>query len=47
MGYVIILNHFHAISAFSNMRKNINQIIGNGKRFKTYDIAVKLKEKKE
>ncbi len=26
-------NHFHALIGFSNSGKNINRIIGNGKRF--------------
>ena len=38
-------NHLHGLIAFSNIGKNINQIIGNGKRFMTYDILSKLKEK--
>jgi hypothetical protein len=44
-GYVIMPNHLHALIAFSNTGKNINQIIGNGKRFMAYDIVDKLKEK--
>jgi hypothetical protein len=38
-------NHLHALIAFSNCGKNINRIIGNGKRFMAYDIVAKLKEK--
>jgi len=34
------------MGAFSNTRKNINQIIRNVKRFVAYDIVDKLKEKK-
>ena len=41
-----MLNHLHAMGAFSNTRKNINQIIRNVKRFVAYDIVDKLKEKK-
>lgn len=44
-GYVIMPNHLHAPIAFSNTGKNINQIIGNSKRFMAYDIVSKLKEK--
>jgi REP element-mobilizing transposase RayT len=44
-GYVIMPNHLHALIAFSNCGKNINRIIGNGKRFMAYDIVAKLKEK--
>ena len=40
-------NHLHALIAFSNTGKNINKIIGNGKRFMAYDIVGKLKEKME
>ena len=44
-GYVIMPNHLHALIGFSNTGKNINRIIGNGKRFMAYDIIDKLKEK--
>jgi hypothetical protein len=48
-GYVPIAigmpNHLHVLIAFSNTGKNINKIIGNGKRFMAYDIVGKLKEK--
>ena len=44
-GYVIMPNHLHALIAFSNTGKNINKIIGNGKRFMAYDIVGKLEEK--
>jgi hypothetical protein len=48
-GYVPIAigtpNYLHVLVAFSNTGKNINKIIGNGKRFMAYDIAAKLKEK--
>jgi len=45
-GYVIIPNHLHALIAFSNTGKNINGIIGNGKRFMAYDIIDKLEKKR-
>ncbi len=38
-------NNLHALIAFSNTGKNINQIVGNGKRFMADDIVGKLKEK--
>ncbi len=43
-GYVIMPNHLHALIAFSNSGKNINKIIGNGKRFLAYEIVKRLKE---
>ncbi|MEP6595698.1 MAG: hypothetical protein ABJA71_07110 [Ginsengibacter sp.] len=43
-GYVIMPNHLHALIGFSNSGKNINRIIGNGKRFIAYDIVDKLKK---
>ncbi len=44
--YVIMPNHLHALIGFANSGKNINGIIGNGKRFMAYDIIDKLKEQK-
>ena len=43
-GYLIMPNHLHALIGFSNSGKNINRIIGNGKRFMAYDIIDKLKK---
>ena len=43
-GYVIMPNHLHALISFSNTGKNINTIIGNGKRFMAYDIVQRLEE---
>jgi hypothetical protein len=43
-GYVIMPNHLHALISFSNTGKNINTIIGNGKRFMAYDIVERLQE---
>ena len=37
-------NHLHALIAFANSGKNINKIIGNGKRFLAYEIVKRLKE---
>ncbi|MBS1738756.1 MAG: hypothetical protein JSS98_19420 [Bacteroidetes bacterium] len=36
-------NHIHALISFSNSGKNINRIVGNGKRFMAYDLIQKLK----
>lgn len=41
-GYVIMPNHLHALISFTNTGKNINTIIGNGKRFMAYDLVEKL-----
>ena len=43
-GYVIMPNHLHALISFSNTAKNINTIIGNGKRFMAYDIVERLEK---
>ena len=43
-GYVIMPNHLHALISFSSTGKNINTIIGNGKRFMAYDIVERLQE---
>jgi len=45
-GYVIMPNHLHELIGFSNSGKNINRIIGDGKRFMSYDIVNKLKKQK-
>jgi len=36
-------NHVHALIAFKNTGKNINTIVGNGKRFIAYDLVERLK----
>ena len=43
-GYVIMPNHLHALISFSNTGKNINTVVGNGKRFMAYDIVERLQE---
>ena len=43
IGYVIMPNHVHALIAFKNSGKNINTIVGNGKRFIAYDLVERLK----
>ena len=42
--YVIMPNHIHAIIGFRKSNKSINKIIGDGKRFMSYDIVKRLKE---
>ena len=42
--YVIMPNHIHAIIGFRKSNKSINEIIGDGKRFISYDIVKRLKE---
>jgi hypothetical protein len=46
-GYVIMPNHLHATIAFSETGKDINKIIGDGKRFIGYILINRLKEKNE
>ncbi len=43
VGYVIMPNHVHVIIAFKNTGKNINTIVGNGKRFLAYELVKQLK----
>jgi hypothetical protein len=48
VGYVIMPNHIHAVIGFKNTQGvSINSIIGEGKRFMSYGIVKRLKEKKE
>ncbi|MBS1598813.1 MAG: hypothetical protein JST75_11370 [Bacteroidetes bacterium] len=42
-GYVIMPNHIHALIAFHNNAKNLNKLIGDGKRFIAYEIVSRLK----
>jgi hypothetical protein len=37
-------DHVHALIAFRNSGKNINTIVGNGKRFIAYDLVERLKQ---
>lgn len=46
-GYVIMPNHIHALIDFSRSTKKLNTVIGDGKRFKAYDIVKRLKEREE
>ena len=43
-GYVILPNHIHALIGFCKTDKNINKLIGNGKRFLAYEIIKQLKQ---
>jgi len=47
IGYVIMPNHFHCLIAFKKSPKNLNTVIGNGKRFMAYELVKRLQEKKE
>lgn len=40
--YVIMPNHFHAIIGFRKSNKSINKIIGEGKRFMSYELIKRL-----
>ncbi|MBP6624139.1 MAG: hypothetical protein KA198_03150 [Chitinophagaceae bacterium] len=42
--FVIMPNHLHAIISFTKSEKKINRIIGDGKRFMSYEIIKRLKE---
>jgi REP element-mobilizing transposase RayT len=43
IGYVIMPNHLHCLIAFRNTGvQTINTIIGNGKRFMTYELVNRL-----
>lgn len=46
-GYVIMPNHLHALLGFKNTGKLVNTIVGNGKRFKAYELINRLKERGE
>ena len=43
-GFVIMPNHVHVTIAFSKTSKPINKIIGDGKRFISYEIISQLKK---
>ena len=46
LSYVIMPNHLHILLHY-NGDKNLNTIIGNGKRFMSYEIISRLEEKGE
>jgi REP element-mobilizing transposase RayT len=46
VGYVIMPNHIHALIGFRNTQGvSINSMVGEGKRFMSYGIVKRLKEK--
>ncbi|MFY0654843.1 MAG: hypothetical protein JXQ96_22615 [Cyclobacteriaceae bacterium] len=48
LGYVIMPNHFHGlIHVGEKCSKNLNQLVGNGKRFLAYEIISRLKQADE
>jgi REP element-mobilizing transposase RayT len=44
VGYQLMPNHVHALLAFRNTGRDINRIIGNGKRFIAYGIVERLEQ---
>ena len=46
IGYVMMPHHVHALIYFSEMKKSLNTIIGNAKRFIAYEIIKRLEEQK-
>jgi len=45
IGYVIMPNHLHVMISFSQTKKSINKIIGDGKRFMAYELIKRLEQK--
>lgn len=44
-GYVIMPNHVHALLGFRNTQgQSINSIVGNGKRFMSYEMVKRLRQ---
>ncbi len=41
-GYVIMPNHVHVMLYFAEMKKPLNTVIGNGKRFMAYEMVKRL-----
>jgi REP element-mobilizing transposase RayT len=46
-GFVIMPNHLHLLLFAAKTRQRINNIIGTGKRFMSYEIVKRLKELKK
>lgn len=46
-GYVIMPNHAHVMLYFPEMKKSLNTVIGNGKRFIAYEIVKRLEASNE
>ena len=44
-GYVIMPNHVHILLYYTGLEKNLNILIGNGKRFMAYQMLKKLQSK--
>ena len=47
LAYVIMPNHLHFLLHYNGGSKNLNTVIGNGKRFIAYEIIELLKQKRE
>jgi REP element-mobilizing transposase RayT len=47
LAYVIMPNHLHFLLHYNGGSKNLNTVIGNGKRFIAYEIVELLKQKRE
>ncbi|WP_273050781.1 transposase [Pseudoalteromonas sp.] len=43
LGYVVMPNHVHLLTYLENDKKTLNQMVGTGKRFLTYEIVKRLK----
>ncbi len=43
VSYVIMPNHIHLVLAYHGGDKSLNTLVGNGKRFMTYEIIKRLK----
>lgn len=46
-GYVIMPNHLHFLLHYTGKEKNLNTVIGNGKRFMAYEMLKRLEDKSE
>ncbi|HLP38073.1 hypothetical protein [Lacibacter sp.] len=46
-GYVIMPNHVHVMLYFPEMKKSLNTVIGNGKRFIAYEFIKRLEASNE
>lgn len=45
LAYVIMPNHIHCLLHPTNIHKPLNSLVSNGKRFMSYDIVARLKER--
>ncbi len=39
LGYVIMPNHVHVLIGYVSCKNSLNTVVGNGKRFMSYDIV--------